>query len=420
MASGRRIGFVSTRLAGTDGVSLETAKWSSVLTGQGHECFYFAGQVDWPPDRSYSVPEAHFAHPMIRSLTNDLFDNYVRDPASSRQVEHLKNLLKDHLHRFLKQFDIELLVIENALAIPMNIPLGLALTELIAETGLPAIAHHHDFSWERARFAVSGCDDYLRAAFPPTLNTITHVVINTYAQRQLAYRAGVSSIIIPNVMPFDSPPPAPDGYATDLREALGIEKNEFMLLQPTRVVPRKRIERTLELARRLDLPCTIVISHESGDENGTYLDFLRTYIDLLGVRVKFAHDRIGSLRQEGPEGIKIYSLADVYTAADLVTYPSTLEGFGNAFLEAVYYRKPIVLGTYEIYQTDIAPKGFKVISFGEFLANETVEQARYWLTHPEATQEIVDQNYELARQHYSFSMLEKHLVSLVTHCLGQR
>ena len=35
--------------------------------------------------------------------------------------------------------------------------------------------------------------------------------------------------------------------------------------------------------------------------------------------------------------------------ADLVTYPSTFEGFGNAFLEAIYYCRPIVVNTYSIY-----------------------------------------------------------------------
>jgi len=37
----------------------------------------------------------------------------------------------------------------------MHIPLGLALTEFLAETSLPCIAHHHDFYWERERFAIT-------------------------------------------------------------------------------------------------------------------------------------------------------------------------------------------------------------------------------------------------------------------------
>ena len=37
-----------------------------------------------------------------------------------------------------------------------------------------------------------------------------------------------------------------------------------------------------------------------------------------------------------------------------MTYPSSLEGFGNAFLEAIYYRKPLVMSAYEIFKDRIA------------------------------------------------------------------
>ena len=90
-----------------------------------------------------------------------------------------------------------------ALAIPVNVPLGLALTEFIGETSIPTIAHHHDFYWERTRFVVNAVGDYLRMAFPPKLPGIEHVVINSAAQEELALRTGISSIIIPNVLDFE-------------------------------------------------------------------------------------------------------------------------------------------------------------------------------------------------------------------------
>jgi len=48
-----RVGFISTRFAGTDGVSLETAKWADVFQKEGFSCFYFGGELDRPPDCSY-------------------------------------------------------------------------------------------------------------------------------------------------------------------------------------------------------------------------------------------------------------------------------------------------------------------------------------------------------------------------------
>ena len=413
-----RIGFVSTRLAGTDGVSLETQKWDAVLAAEGHQRFYFAGELDWPADRSYLVPEAHFKHPDIMALTADLFDDYIRTPETSERVRKLKDHLKHHLHEFRKRFDINLLIVENALSLPMNVPLGLALAEFIVETEIPAIGHHHDFYWERVRYAVNAAADYLRAAFPPVLPSLQHVVINSFARAQLALRTGASSTLIPNVMDFDHPPPPPDTYADDLREALNIPKEAYFILQPTRIVPRKRIEHAIELVRRLEVPAVLVISHASGDEGDAYAHYLLEYASLMGVDVRLAANRISYHRGYDEKGRKIYSLADAYQHADLVTYPSALEGFGNAFLETIYYKRPIVMSAYEIFRVDIQPKGFKVITFSEFVDDDTVRKARHLLHDPELVRVMGEHNYELGRRYYSYRTLEKRLAALMSECCG--
>jgi glycosyltransferase involved in cell wall biosynthesis len=414
----RHIGFVSTRLAGTDGVSLETRKWVSVLDALGYECFFFAGESEWPEERSYVVDEAHFEHPEIVRVNEDLFNDFVRSPETSAVVTSLKALLKNHLWAFMRKFDLDLLIAENALAIPMNIPLGLALTELIAETQIPTVAHHHDFAWERARFKVTAASDYQLGAFPPILRAVRHVVINSYGARQLALRTGATSTLIPNVMDFDRPPSEPDEYALQVRPELGIGPDTHFLLQPTRIVPRKMIERAIELTWRLGGNCCLVISHASGDEGEGYATYLKDYAEALGVRMILAANRITHHRGQTEMGEKVFSLADVYQQADLVTYPSTVEGFGNAFLETVYYKRPIAMSAYEIFRTDIRPKGFKVITFSGFIESETVRQARRVLTDPSSAAEMVEHNYELGRRYYSMHVLANSLQALMTECLG--
>ena len=69
----RNIGFISTRFAGTDGVSLETAKWADVLERLGHRCFYFSGLCDRPAARSHVVPEAFYRHPVIDAINKAAF-----------------------------------------------------------------------------------------------------------------------------------------------------------------------------------------------------------------------------------------------------------------------------------------------------------------------------------------------------------
>src|SRR6185503_7063525 len=107
------IGFVSTRLAGTDGVSLETLKWSNTLATMDCESFCFAGESDWATDRRYVVPEAHFTAPAIEKINNDLFGDNTRTRETSKAVQRMKEHLKDELYKFIKQFDIHILIAEN-------------------------------------------------------------------------------------------------------------------------------------------------------------------------------------------------------------------------------------------------------------------------------------------------------------------
>lgn len=413
-----RIGIISTRLAGTDGVSLETVKWVKVLTELGNQCFYFTGESEFPVEQTYLLPEAHFNHPDILGLYKDLFDDYHRFNSTSAKINQLKVHIKTHLHKFVEQFDINLLITENVLSIPMNIPLGLAVTEAIVETNLPTIGHHHDFSWERKRYAISGAEDYLRAAFPPTLRQIHHVVINSFAQKELALRTGLSSTLIPNVMDFDSPPPEQDQYCLNMKADLGIEQDEHILLQPTRIVPRKRIELSIELARRISEKCVVLISHRSGDEGKGYEAYLREFANLLGVKVIFGAERFDYRRGQTSAGEKVYSLVDAYLNSDIVTYPSRVEGFGNAFLETVYYRRPIVMSTYEIFKTDIQPKGFEIIGFGDYIDQVCINASREMLNDPAKAEALTEHNYEIAKRHYSFTTLEYLLTSLLTESLG--
>ena len=302
---------------------------------------------------------------------------------------------------------------QNALTIPLNIPLGVALTQLISETGMPVIAHHHDFYWERKHFLVNAVWDYLNMAFPPHLPSIHHVVINSSADNQLSLRTGISATIVPNVMDFDNPPPQPDDYAADVRESLGIADDELLILQPTRVVKRKGIEHAIELVHRLGLKAKLVISHASGDEGYDYEQRINEYSRLMNVDTRFVAHVINEKRGLTPGGRKIYTLEDIYPHADLVTYPSDFEGFGNAFLEAIYFQKPIVVNTYSIFTLDIKPKGFDVIEIDGYVTEEAVAKTRQVLKDPELRSAMVTKNYDIARRCFSYDVLRQKLRPLI-------
>ncbi|MEE8553884.1 MAG: glycosyltransferase family 4 protein [Desulfobacterales bacterium] len=407
------VGLVSTRFAGTDGVSLEAAKWAEVFEKQGCRCYYFAGELDTPPARSYMVEEAHFRHPDILNIYRNCFGVHKRERRITQKIYEYKEKLKDEIYKFIEKFKIELLVPENSLTIPLNLPLGIAITEVISETGMPAIAHHHDFFWERQQFLTNVVWDYLNMAFPPHLPSIQHVVINSSGDNQLSLRTGISATMIPNVMDFENSPPPVDDYASDVRQALGIEDDELLILQPTRVVKRKGIEHAIEIVHRLGMKAKLVISHASGDEGYDYEKRVKDYSKLLNVNTVFVSDIIKEHRGITNTGRKIYTLDDIYPHADLVTYPSNFEGFGNAFLEAIYFLKPIVVNRYSIYSMDIKPKGFSVIEIEGYVTDAAVRQAREVLENPELSKKMVEKNYEIATRYYSYSVLEQKLKNLI-------
>jgi glycosyltransferase involved in cell wall biosynthesis len=413
-----RIGFVSTRFADTDGVSLETTKWAEVLEGMGHTCYYFAGLCDRPAERSMVVPEAFYRHPEVFERHNRFFAGDQRTADDTRWVHQWREFFRERLYEFIERFELDLLIPQNILAIPLQIPLGLALTEVIAETNFPTIAHHHDFSWERKRFLVNGVADYISAAFPPDLESISHIVINTAARHQLARRRGVASTVIANVMDFEREPPKPDAYSADVREALGVEPDEYFILQPTRVIQRKGIEHAIELVHRMGLKASLVISHASGDEGDEYAQRVRQYAELLRVKVIFGEDWVDDERGRRADGRKVYSLWDLYPHADLVTYPSVYEGFGNAFLEAVWMRRPIVVNNYSIYATDIRPKGFAAIEIDDYVTDASVVQVREVLLNPAVGERMAQKNYHLAAQYFSYKMLRRKLRTELANFFG--
>ncbi len=413
------VGFIGTRFSGLDGVSLESAKWAEVLWDFRHISHWFAGELDRDPGFSMLVPEAFFNHPDNLEINNNIFNKTTRPREITDKIQVMKNYLKDKIYEFIDKFYINLIIAQNCLAIPMHIPLGLALTEVIAETGIPTIAHHHDFTWERTRFLVNGINDYIEMAFPPTLPSIRHVVINSLAQKELAARKGVSSFLIPNVINFNDNKPWFDDFNKNLREELGFTKDDILILQPTRIVMRKGIEHAITLVKKLNLPnAKLVISHSSGDEGMEYYHWLIELAKNEGVEVYFISNRLHDKRKYDENGNKLFSLWDLYPHADLITYPSSYEGFGNAFIEAIYFKKPIVVNRYSIYVTDIEPKGFEVITMNNYVSDETIEKVKEVIFNKELREKMVNKNFELGKKFFSYEVLRKKFQSILTSFYG--
>jgi glycosyltransferase involved in cell wall biosynthesis len=424
-----RIGFVSTRLAGTDGVSLETAKLAAIYQRLGHDVCFCAGQLDpeFAPGRL--VPEMHFTHPEALWIHDYSFGIRQEVPDLRPRITAMAGYLQAATESFLIDFQVDVLCIQNAVAIPMHVALGLALARTIAATGIPTLAHNHDLYWERERFSITCIPDILDQAFPPALPSVQHLVINSLAQQALRERLNVEAALLPNIFDFASAAPALTPFNTDLRTQLGLSDDHLLILQPTRVIARKGIEFSIELVRRLQEPApraqllgkrpVLLLAHHAGDEGLGYLRQLQALAKVSDVGLIYAADRFAP-QASGQGQDKTYALWDAYVHADFVTYPSLIEGFGNALLETLYFRLPALVNRYPVYAADIASKGFDLIEIdadeavpGQVITDQVVNTVVGTIMDPVRHRRLVELNYNVARQHYSYEAVTPLLASLL-------
>jgi hypothetical protein len=134
--------------------------------------------------------------------------------------------------------------------------------------------------------------------------------------------------------------------------------------------------------------------------------------------------RLVSIRIDDPlnknngNGSANYSLWDVYPYADFITFPSLYEGFGNAFLEGVYFKKPILINRYATFVRDIEPLGFDLAVMDGYLSKKTVQNVVELLESTHRTQTMVDNNYQIAARHYSYSVLRSQLTATIRMFFG--
>ena len=193
--------LLSFRLGGSDGVSIEAAKWGDALLHLGWEILTVAG----------SGP------------VDVLLEGLALDAATPPTRRELGDALAT----------ADVVVIENLCSLPLN-PAAAAVVAAVC-AGRPAVLHHHDLPWQRPHLA--------HMPPPPDDPAWAHVTINHLSRRELAEH-GITATTIYNS--FDPNPPVADrGRA---RAALGVTAGTRLLLQPTRALPRKNIAGGIDLA----------------------------------------------------------------------------------------------------------------------------------------------------------------------------
>jgi len=447
------IGIFHYQLGLSDGVSLEVEKWKTVLERMGHKVILVAGRLG---NQDGVLLPMLYHHQNEIELINEVFrgERHSLSPIEMGDlIQHRVQQLETELKKAILENKIGVLLVNNIWSVGYHLPAAIALEKVRQELDLPTIAHHHDFYWERKGLVpdeFSFLNDLAEDYLPPQDPKIKHVVINSIAKKQCLDRKGINATIVPNVFEFESPAWGVDDFNRDLRQLIGLDQNDICVLQGTRIIPRKGIELAIDLVHALNAPhrqtalekrglydgrtftsdnkiVLVLAGYDRDDPTGEYLNKLKLKAEKLGVELRHVDYLIGQERT-CHHARKIYSLWDAYTIADFVTYPSMWEGWGNQFLEAIKAKLPIVLFDYPVYKQDIEPNGFNVISLGseitgrdaanlvtisEDVIQRAADQCVDYLTNCQLRKEMVEKNFQIGEQNYSYDCLRHHISNLI-------
>jgi glycosyltransferase involved in cell wall biosynthesis len=440
---GFRIAFISGKLGDVDGVSLETDKWITLLAGLGHTVFAIAGKFAaplafLPPERQILLEQIRFDSPAQQSYERMFFPHLTRKPPPvlnagqrERLVEEMILTGRDIAQRMFEQIQehsIDLLIAQNTNAMPMTLLGGLAVNELVTGRRMATVFHHHDFWWERSRFSNNYIESLLNRIMPPAEVGTEHVVLTSYAAHILRSLKRVEPMVIPNCEDFEHTVGL-DEYNSHFRRDLGFSDKDILVVQPTRIVRRKRIEDSLALVSRLagsypELGERVhyIVSLYQGDERDPeYVEEIKEAARRLNVRLHLISERVAAKRGSDGRGQRVYTNRDVIANADVVTYLPIWEGFGNALLETIAIRKPLVTTTYLVYKTDIKAAGLENIEIRDryddegrlIIPDSAVEELHQLLTRPDVCAEIVERNFQIASQEFGLPALKRKLELLL-------
>jgi len=439
------------RIGETDGVSLEMDKWKKVLENMGHKVYFIAGSTG--TSDGYIIPELNYRFKEDLKIERNAYlklEDYQDEDELIRAIRRQTLKIEEGLKKFLIENKIDLIVPNNIFSIGRSIPTAMAFSNVIKELGIRCIGHHHDFYWERDNFSQPTCNfvrKVLEEYYPPKDDLISHVVINSIIQKELKAKRNLDSIIIPNVFDFNEKLWEVDNYNKDFREKLGIKDNDILMLQATRVTNRKAIELAIDVVGEMQKKENRKILEEAKLYNGkSFKEDSRIVLVLAGM-IETADDYVERLKTRAEENSvemlfvnnlvehsrcvknnnKIYSLWDTYVFADIITYPSIKEGWGNQFLEASFAKKPMLVFEYDVYKKDIKGKGFKVVSLGDKheldedglakvnkrVIKRAAGECIKLLIDKDYREKMVEENFQSGRRYFSYESLEEKLKIII-------
>jgi mannosylglucosylglycerate synthase len=330
------------------GVESTILHHAQLMIDAGHEVSIITGSGESFDDRIpvQVVPELGSRDPAVLMVKQQLDAGQV-----TKDFEQLRDRIAETLKSLLN--DVEVLIAHNVFTLHKNLPLTAALRNIIDSSPLASrpwrvIAWHHDLAWTNDLYRSELHDGYpwtlLREAWP----NVQQVTVSKARQVELAklYQINPNSIevIPPGVDPANFFRWTP--LTRELVNRLDLLAADLILLLPARITQRKNIElgiRVLaELRKQTQLDARLIVSGPPGPHNPANDAYLPS---LLNLRRELKIDRAAHFLYECGQSDRLLipdeTLADLYTLADALFFPSQQEGFGIPILEAGLTRLPI-------------------------------------------------------------------------------
>lgn len=413
-----KIGILIARIGGEDGVALETEKWIEVLHSLGHEVFLLSGKYEGKIlDRKHKSLCKEF-YPLSKNSLMEQKQAFLDPDKKSliilKNIEGKSEIIFSKIIKWIKKKKIDILISENASALPFNLSMTLGIKKAVEKTGIKTITHDHDFYWERGNRYISfhnKINKIVNDCIPLRLPNVTNVVINSEMKKILKEKHAIfDAEIIPNVMDFKKQIKCSSRKREIFFKFFGFEKNDIILLQPTRIVRRKGIENAIELVYRLqDKKVKLIITGSNKDEkieDWVYYKSLISLVKQLGLskQIIFAGKYMDK-----------FSLRDFYSFCDACTYFSRYEGFGNAFVEAILAKKPIFVNNYKpVFWPDIGSRGFRLVMVeNNSLTKKAINEIKQVIYDKELSKEVGGYNFEIGKKYFSYDILRDKLEKLI-------
>lgn len=329
------------------GVESIISTHARLLREAGHEPYIIAGRGE-PAEVGLSgliIPEIDSRHPeVLRVQTALLHGEMGAEAEFASWVARISRLVDDAL------VDADACIVHNAFTLHKNLALTVALAQLAVgkESAMRWVAWCHDLAWSNPLYVDELLSGWPWEALKQRLPNVTYVAISEQRRSEMAHLFGIpreSVTLVPNgIDPETFIPCSP--RMSFLRQQLGWDGRDWVLLAPVRVTRRKNLGLALEITaalRAAGCKPLLVITGPPGPHNarsGEYMD------ELLALRASLdMHDEVVFLALEGDEGgplqVSDSLVNELYWWSDALLMPSVQEGFGLPLLEAGLARLPM-------------------------------------------------------------------------------